>query len=144
MTLFCTVLALLGLAPSICPAPPAPVAPARAPEVASSPTAPLPPPVPTPSPEPPAIPEPWASLAKCETPPHGEWDYNPAIATWGTRLFEGGLQFHPDTWDAYRDPGMPVSAFLAPPEVQIEVAERVLAEQGWKAWPHCSRELGLR
>jgi hypothetical protein len=27
---------------------------------------------------------------------------------------------------------------------QIAVAERVLAAQGWKAWPACSRKLGLR
>jgi hypothetical protein len=27
---------------------------------------------------------------------------------------------------------------------QIRVAERVLAKQGWKAWPSCSRKLGLR
>jgi hypothetical protein len=24
------------------------------------------------------------------------------------------------------------------------VAERVLAKQGWNAWPECSRKLGLR
>jgi hypothetical protein len=27
---------------------------------------------------------------------------------------------------------------------QIKVAERVLKAQGWKAWPACSRKLGLR
>ena len=27
---------------------------------------------------------------------------------------------------------------------QIRVAERVLANQGWKAWPSCSKKLGLR
>jgi hypothetical protein len=27
---------------------------------------------------------------------------------------------------------------------QIIVAERVLAKQGWNAWPECSRKLGLR
>ncbi len=29
-------------------------------------------------------------------------------------------------------------------EEQIVVAERVLAKQGWGAWPACSRKLGLR
>lgn len=96
--------------------------------------------------EPPPVPAPavtvWDRLAACES--HGTWDYNPATATWGTRIFEGGLQFHPDTWDAFRDPHHPDGAHDAPRAVQIEVAERVLAAQGWAAWPACSRKLGLR
>lgn len=87
------------------------------------------------------IPAVWLALAECES--HGEWDYGPH-STWGSRIFEGGLQHHPDTWDAYRDPDHPEAAYLASPAVQVEVAERVLADQGWRAWPACSRALGLR
>jgi hypothetical protein len=32
----------------------------------------------------------------------------------------------------------------AAPLSQLVVAERVLDEQGWRAWPVCSRKLGLR
>ena len=37
--------------------------------------------------------------------------------------------------------GMPHTASKAE---QIKVAERVLASQGWKAWPACSKKLGFR
>lgn len=83
----------------------------------------------------------WDSLAECES--HGEWGYGPH-STWGSHRFEGGLQFHPATWDAYRPAGYPHAAYLASREQQIVVGERVLAAQGWGAWPTCSRELGLR
>lgn len=85
----------------------------------------------------------WDQLAKCETPPNGEWDYGPH-SDWGSKLFHGGLQFHPDTWTAYRRPTDPDFAYQASRSQQIAVAERVLAEQGWEAWPTCSRKLGLR
>lgn len=77
----------------------------------------------------------WDALARCES--GGDW-----ASTVGT--YEGGLQFHPGTWDAYKDPGMPDAAYQASREVQIAVAERVLAQQGWGAWPACSRKLGYR
>lgn len=94
----------------------------------------------------------WNRLADCES---GEWDRNavpaPGSARWdyGTRpgengMYEGGLQFLPATWDGFRDPGMPDHAGNASPEQQIAVAERVLAAQGWGAWPVCSRKIGVR
>lgn len=82
------------------------------------------------------VPEPWRSLAACES--GGRWDYN------GDSGFDGGLQHHPSTWSAYRLPGYPPFAYLATPEQQVTVARRVLAAQGWGAWPACSRKLGLR
>ena len=101
------------------------------------------PPAPAPPPPPPApAVTVWDRLAECES--HGEWDYDPATATWGTRIYEGGVQFLPKTWDDYRPDGYPDAAYDATREEQIVVAERVLAEQGWRAWPACSRELGLR
>lgn len=92
----------------------------------------------------------WLRLADCES---GEWNAEatpvPGTARWtygatkDTR-FEGGLHFEPSTWDAHRDPVMPDHAGDATPVAQMVVAERVLDEQGWRAWPVCSEKLGLR
>ena len=86
--------------------------------------------------------EPWCSLAQCES--GGTWDYDASRYSFGNGLFDGGLQFHPSTWTDYKDPGDPQYAWQASPARQIAVAERVLAAQGWGAWPTCSRKLGLR
>ncbi len=90
----------------------------------------------------------WDRLADCET---GEWidggrDFHKNSARWDASdgTFQGGLQFHPGTWDAYKPSGFPDSASAATREQEIIVAERVLADQGWQAWPVCSRKLGLR
>lgn len=94
----------------------------------------------------------WDRLADCES---GDWDADGqpigGTARWDYGLtfdhgdiFEGGLNFDPDTWDAFRDPGMPDHAGNATRAQQIAVGERVLAAQGWQAWPTCSRMLGLR
>lgn len=87
----------------------------------------------------------WA-IARCETGRGGEpeWTYNPATADWGSKIYQGGLQFHPTTWDAYAPVGYPSDAFLASPSQQIHVGTLVLAAQGWGAWPHCSASLGYR
>lgn len=89
----------------------------------------------------------WDDLADCEA---GEWTADGGFvegsANWSATagLFEGGLQFHPGTWDGFRDADMPAAAYDASRAQQIQVAERVLDAQGWKAWPVCSRKLGLR
>lgn len=83
----------------------------------------------------------WDRLAQCES--HGEWNYGPH-SNWGSKIYHGGLQFHPRTWTAYKLSGYPTYAYQATREQQIEVGKRVLAAQGWGAWPACSRELGLR
>lgn len=93
----------------------------------------------------------WDRLADCES---GSWDANgkpiDRSARWDYGAgrqerdhFEGGLNFHPATWDAYRRPSMPAHAGRASKGDQLQVAERVLADQGWDAWPRCSRKLGL-
>lgn len=82
----------------------------------------------------------WDRLAECES--HGEWDYGPHSG-WGSGIYEGGLQFHPRTWDAYKPAGYPEAAYQASREQQIVVGERVQADQGWGAWPACARKLGL-
>jgi hypothetical protein len=78
----------------------------------------------------------WRRLAECES--GGDWRYD------GSSGFDGALQFAPSTWRAYRRPGEPAYAHQASAPVQVAVAERVLAEQGWAAWPSCSARLGLR
>lgn len=93
----------------------------------------------------------WDRLADCESgdwrsgtpmPDTRRWDYGLTFSHGD--IFEGGLNFHPQTWDAYRDPGMPSHAGRATRAQQIAVAEQVLADQGWGAWPVCSRKLGYR
>jgi hypothetical protein len=75
----------------------------------------------------------WDKLAKCES--GGNWKINTGNG------YYGGLQFSPRTWRAFGGKGMPHQASKGE---QIRVAERVLAKQGWNAWPSCSRRLGLR
>jgi len=75
----------------------------------------------------------WDRIAKCESG-----------GNWGTSTgngYYGGLQFSKATWKAYGGQGMPHKASRAQ---QIKVAEKVLKKQGWRAWPACSRKLGLR
>ena len=73
----------------------------------------------------------WDRLAQCES--GGRWNIDTGNG------FSGGLQFTPSTWKAYGGTG---SAHTASREQQIAVAERVLAGQGWGAWPSCSKKIG--
>lgn len=73
----------------------------------------------------------WDKLAQCES--SGKWSTNTGNG------FGGGLQFTPSTWKAFGGSG---SAHNASREEQIEVAERVKAEQGMNAWPTCSKKTG--
>jgi hypothetical protein len=74
----------------------------------------------------------WDALAQCES--GGNWSINTGNG------YYGGLQFTQSTWSAYGGAGSPANATR---EQQIAVAERVLAGQGWGAWPACSSKLGL-
>lgn len=78
----------------------------------------------------------WDDLAECES--GGDW----AIDT-GNGYF-GGLQFAAGTWRGHGGEEFASTADAATREQQIQIAERVLDEQGWGAWPSCSRQLGLR
>jgi nucleoid-associated protein YgaU len=78
----------------------------------------------------------WDRLAQCES--NGNWSTNTGNG------FYGGLQFHPGTWAAHGGHAYAPNAHLATRGQQIAVAERVLAAQGWDAWPACSARLGLR
>ncbi|MDT0235181.1 transglycosylase family protein [Curtobacterium sp. BRB10] len=74
----------------------------------------------------------WDALAQCES--GGNWAINTGNG------YYGGLQFNLGTWQANGGAGNPAAASR---EAQIAVAERVLASQGWGAWPACSAQLGL-
>ncbi|MEL4164142.1 transglycosylase family protein [Corynebacterium bovis] len=77
----------------------------------------------------------WDRLAQCES--GGDWAINTGNG------FQGGLQFSPSTWNAHGGGEFAATANQASREQQIAVAERVLANQGWGAWPACSASLGL-
>lgn len=83
----------------------------------------------------------WDVLAECES--NGEWDYGPHSG-WGSGIYHGGLQFHPNTWSSFGGGQYATYAYQATREQQIAIAERVLAAQGWGAWPACTRKLGWR
>lgn len=77
----------------------------------------------------------WDRLAQCEA--GGNWGINTGNG------FQGGLQFSPSTWTAHGGGEFAPTANQATREQQIVVAEKVLASQGWGAWPSCSSSLGL-
>jgi hypothetical protein len=80
----------------------------------------------------------WDQLAQCES--GGNWSANTGNGfggglqfmhqrSYSTWLSFGGGEFSPHPWEASR-------------EQQIDIAERVLASSGWRAWPGCSRKFG--
>ena len=73
----------------------------------------------------------WDRVAQCES--GGDWSINTGNG------YYGGLQFTLSTWHAYGGSGNPADASKA---TQIAVAEKVLAGQGWGAWPVCSVKAG--
>ncbi|MFL0579517.1 serine hydrolase [Dietzia sp. 179-F 9C3 NHS] len=72
----------------------------------------------------------WDKLAQCEA--GGNW----AIDTGNG--YSGGLQFSAQTWTSFGGDEYAPTAAKATREQQMEVANRVLAEQGWGAWPACT------
>ncbi|MFK0290356.1 transglycosylase family protein [Streptomyces sp. NPDC090442] len=77
----------------------------------------------------------WDRLAQCES--GGNWRIDTGNG------FSGGLQFGHSTWHSYGGGAYAARASRASRTQQIQVAERVLARQGWGAWPACSASLGL-
>jgi resuscitation-promoting factor RpfA len=76
----------------------------------------------------------WDRVAQCEST--GNWSINTGNG------FSGGLQFTPSTWRAFGGTQFAPMAYQASRAQQIVVAEKVLAGQGWGAWPVCSRKAG--
>ena len=78
--------------------------------------------------------EKWDKLAECEA--GGNWSINSGNG------FSGGLQFTPSTWASFGGTEYAPEAWQASREEQIEIAEKVVKEQGWGAWPACTNKLG--
>ena len=76
----------------------------------------------------------WDKLAQCESTQN--WDSNTGNG------YKGGLQFDDRTWRNYGGTQYAPSADRASRDEQIAVAKKVQQEQGWHAWPGCSRKLG--
>lgn len=77
----------------------------------------------------------WDRLAGCES--GGNWRIDTGNG------FSGGLQLAHSTWHSFGGGSYASRAARATRAQQIQVAERVLARQGWGAWPACSASLGL-
>ncbi|MGT2426846.1 transglycosylase family protein [Amnibacterium kyonggiense] len=73
----------------------------------------------------------WDRVAACES--GGNWSIDTGNG------YYGGLQFSLSTWRGYGGSGNPADASRS---TQIAVAEKVLASQGWGAWPVCSVKAG--
>ncbi len=79
--------------------------------------------------------DPWDRVAQCES--GGNWSTNTGNG------YYGGLQFSPGTWHSYGGGAYAGTANRATRSQQIAIAEKVLRAQGWKAWPTCSRRVGV-
>ncbi len=77
----------------------------------------------------------WDRVAECES--GGTWS-----ADLGNGHY-GGLQLTQETWSAYGGTEFAPRADLASRSQQISVAEKVLDDQGPKAWPSCAVISGL-
>lgn len=73
----------------------------------------------------------WDAVAQCES--GGNWSANTGNG------FYGGLQISQATWAAHGGTGSPATASR---EQQMRVADRILANQGPKAWPACANHKG--
>ena len=78
----------------------------------------------------------WDVIARCES--GGNWSINTGNG------YSGGLQFLHSSWRAYGGRDFAAYAWQASRGEQIIVAERILDDVGWSAWPTCSRRAGLR
>lgn len=70
----------------------------------------------------------WLAMAQKES--SGNWQANTGNG------YYGGLQFDPNTWNAYGGQAYAPRADLATPQQQVAVAENTLASQGPGAWPN--------
>ncbi|MET7858323.1 transglycosylase family protein [Streptomyces sp. NPDC005318] len=77
----------------------------------------------------------WDRVAECES--GGMWS-----ADLGNGFY-GGLQFSQDAWKSYGGEAYAPRADLASRSQQIAIAEKVLDDQGPKAWPSCAVISGL-
>ncbi|SFM88058.1 Transglycosylase-like domain-containing protein [Pseudonocardia ammonioxydans] len=78
----------------------------------------------------------WDQLAQCEST--GNWSADTGNG------YLGGLQFTESTWQEFGGTQHASSPDQASKSQQIAVAKKVQEQQGWKAWPSCTKELGWR
>ena len=78
----------------------------------------------------------WNRMAHCEST--SRWHVNTGNG------YYGGLQISPRTWRAFGGKKFAQLPHRATKREQIRVAERIKRNQGWGAWPHCSRAIGVR
>jgi nucleoid-associated protein YgaU len=76
----------------------------------------------------------WDNVAQCES--GGNWHINTGNG------YYGGLQFAYSTWVNYGGQHYASRADLASKSEQIAIGEKVLARQGWGAWPVCGQRRG--
>jgi LysM repeat protein len=77
----------------------------------------------------------WDAVAQCES--GGNWADNTGNG------YYGGLQFSASTWDGFGGTAYASRADEASPSEQMAIADKVVAAQGWGAWPVCSRVAGV-
>ncbi|MGW6269281.1 transglycosylase family protein [Streptomyces sp. NPDC055060] len=77
----------------------------------------------------------WDKLAECES--GGSWSADAGNG------YYGGFQFTQEVWEEYGGLDFAPSADQASRSQQISVAEKVLDDQGPKAWPSCAPIAGL-
>lgn len=77
----------------------------------------------------------WDRLSICES--GGNWRINTGNG------YYGGVQFSLSSWRYVNGNRWAPRPDLATRAQQVWAAERLLAIQGWGAWPACSRKLGL-
>lgn len=82
----------------------------------------------------PILPSDWKAIAQCES------SMNPkAISPSGKYM--GLFQFSQESWEFVGGYGKPTDANW---QTQFAAARALHAIQGWKAWPVCSKKVGLR
>jgi hypothetical protein len=77
----------------------------------------------------------WNAVAQCES--GGNWADNTGNG------YYGGLQFSASTWSGFGGTAYAPTANEASPGEQMAIADKVVAVQGWGAWPVCSRVAGV-
>jgi hypothetical protein len=72
----------------------------------------------------------WDRIARCES--GGNWSYPPVTNRTGT--YSGGLMIWQKAWIAYGGQRYASWAYQATKAQQIIIAEKILADRGWRAW----------
>jgi cell wall-associated NlpC family hydrolase len=77
----------------------------------------------------------WTNLAQCSS--NGNWTIHPGNGV------SGGLAIKTATWTLFGGRQYAPQPYQATKDQQLSVGEKIVAGQGWKAWPKCAAQLGL-